>query len=618
MLKFKQGFRNTLNFFIHAFLFFYKDKLHIRANAIAYSIIVAIIPLLTVLIRIANIQQEELLKQINQIFSLYGIVGVQPILDIIQDILNRANTISGIGILFLIYSSLNIFQHLEESANQIFKSTSRGFLVRTSIFTTWLIFIPAVLIFLFEFSKRVEGFFKPPNYIQITYSKNFYTLTEKKTIEVFNENFEFIESINFLEKVDFLVLNRRIIINDEPFDYDLTGDFIKSLLKKPVGFFVQNDFILVSYQPAFLFFSFDGGLNWDFRYFLFSHKGKTYEFPIIEDIAFYKNQIFVLLTTGKQSYFLVMDKNFFEIKNKLVFETYFNKIFFYNDDVYLSSKGSFLVIDINKWSMKNFTIPQFSNLIENAYFFKEHVLLLSQTKRVAFWEKEKIHYPLIRINQLENIKGMKFFSDGTGFLYGLKEIRFSLNQGKDWYLAKFYDSNEKEVSLSSINDVYHYKQNFVFIGEQNSWYKAQVFSITIDPKSDLPLIKFRVLKYYEPSKEKLLLPKIVLIILNYFYVVIVFTFFYLILPNKKIRFVSAFLGGLVGATGVVLFMSIFQLIIPLFSSTYFVYGIWFSIPIGLLILLASIQIFLFGLEVTRVHMTKVYQRFDAMGKLKIL
>ncbi|GIX41927.1 MAG: hypothetical protein KatS3mg129_1660 [Leptospiraceae bacterium] len=604
-----------VNLLITSFYLFLKDKLQIRANAIAYSIIVAIIPLLTVLMRIANINQQELLENINRIFSIYGITGAQPIIEIIQDILSRANTISGIGLIFLIYASLNIFQHLEESANQIFRVESRGFLIRTSIYTSWLVFIPLVLVFLFDFSKKIQNILTPPDNISIVNNgKKFFILDESKKIEIYNQDFHFQETIDFIKKTDLLALNRKIIINQEEFNYDLTGDSIKTFIKEAVKLEIDRDLVLVVCNPGFLFFSLDAGFNWDFRYFIFSNKGKSFELPIIEDIKTFRNQIYVLLTLGKQTYLYILDKGYFDVIKRFVFDSFYNKIYIYENRIFLTGQGMLLFSDIGLWDWNYITIPQINFTFDSIFMNPDFAIFLSATKRVFIFENGKIFYPLIRINQLNHIINLKIFNDGKGFIIGT-DIRFTLNYGRDWYITKFYDINNKEIKLFPINDVYKKKNTFYFIGDNRSIYVAEIFSIAIDPVTDLPLIKFKVHYKNEISKLRLYLPGIIVLLLNYTYIVILFTFFYMILPNKKIPIKSAFIGGLIGSIGTILFMGIFKFLLPFFTSSRLIYGIWFSIPIAMMILLITIEIFLFGLEVTRVHMNpnlvsnKIYKKF---------
>jgi len=607
--------KKIIHLLLTSIYLFLKDKLQIRANAIAYSIIVAIIPFLTILMRLANINQQELIENINRLFAIYGITGAQPIIEIIQDILSRTNTITGIGLIFLIYASLNIFQHLEETANQIFRVPSRGFLIRTSIYTSWLVFIPLVLIFMFDLSKKIEKLLTPPDYISIVNNtKKFYILGQNKQIEVFNQDFHYLETIQFVKKTDFLALNRKIVINNEKFDYDLSGDSLISFLKEPLKLEVDKDLILVGFRPNFIFFSTDGGVNWDFRYFIFSNKGKSYDLPQIEDINIYKNQIFILLTLGKQTYLYILDKSYFDIKNQFVFDNFYKKIHIFNEKIFLLGQGNLLFSDFSNWDWNYLSVP-FTNITFDTIFMNPNfTIFLTATKRIVVFESGKIFYPLIRINQLNHIRNLKIFEDGKGFILG-KDIRFTLNFGKDWYIVKFYDQHNKELNLFPLNDVTKKQNTYYFIGDKESIYVGEVFSIAIDPITDLPLIKVKLNYLKENSKIRLYLPSIVELILNFLYIVILFTFFYLILPNKKIPIKSAFIGGMISSTGTILFIAIFKFVLPFFSSSRIIYGIWFSIPIGMMILLITIQIFLFGLEVTRVHSNpallsdKIFKKF---------
>lgn len=598
--------KKFINLFYTALKNFTKDKMITRSNSIAYSIVIATIPFLTVLIRIANLNQKELLEFITRFFAIYGITGTQPILDIIQDILSRSNTISGIGFLFLIYATLKIFQDLEESANQIFQVKSRGFLIRTSIYTSWMIFLPLVIIFMLDLSNKIQDFLKSPDYIEIKKNnKNFFILREDKVLEIYNSNFEKENIVDFISKVDFLSLNRKIIINQEPLDFDLSGNAVKTFLKKSNRIEVSKDFIIIVCNPSFIFFSRDGGISWDFRYFIFSNKGKSFEFPKIEDIIILNENLLVLLTFSNQTYFFILEKEYLDIKYQHVFDTFYNKIYSYDNKIFLSGQGSLLYSETPKieWNLLN--ISNQNTTFENFYLSTNFSIFLSATKRIFIYEKGTIQFPRININQLENIKNFKIFSNQNGFIYGKKELRYTINGGKDWLIAKVFDLEEKEQKINfTINDIIenNTKDQFILIGENQSFYGLQIYSISIDSKTDSPIVKLKLIQKQEISKFKNLLPSLVALALNYLYIVIIFSIFYMILPNIKIPILSALIGGVISSVGIVLFIIIFQLILPFFTSSRFVYGIWFTVPIGMMILLTTIQIFLFGLEIVKLVM----------------
>lgn len=610
---------NFIGLFYTAIQLFVQDKLLIRSNAIAYSIVIAIIPFLTILIRIANLNQKELMDYISRFFAIYGITGTQPILEIIQDILSRSNTISGIGFIFLIYATLKIFQDLEESANQVFQVESRGFLIRTSIYTSWMIFLPLVIVFLIDFSYKAQNFLKAANYLEIKKNaQNYFLLREDKIIEVYNSNFEEENKINFINKTDFYALNRKIIINQDPLDFDPSVESIKSFLKKAIRMEISKDYMIIACEPSFIFISMDGGINWDYRYFIFSNRGKSFEFPKIEDIKIYKDDLYILLTFSRQSYVFIMEKAYLDIKNKYIFDSFYNKIYIYNGKIFLSGQGNLLYkeIESDNWNLLN--ISNINTTYENFYLQEDFSIFLTATKRVLIYQNGTIQFPTIRINQLENINNLKILNDNKGFIFGKKDLRYTINGGKDWFITKIFNLQDKEEFLNfSINDLIesNQKDQYYLVGENQSIYGLQIYSIAIDPKTDLPIVKFKLTLKKEISKLKNSFPFLVSLALNYFYIVMILTFFYMILPNKKIPIKAALAGGIISSLGIVLFIVIFKLILPFFTSSRFVYGIWFTIPIGMMILLTTVQIFLFGLEIVKLTMYPNLIKSDFLKKL---
>ncbi len=456
-------FKKVSKLFLTSAYLYYKDRLNIRSNAIAYSFIIAIIPLFTILIKFANINEKQLLENINRLLTIYGISGTQPILDIVQDILNRSNTISGIGLLFLIYSVLNIFVYLEDSANQIFRARSRGFLMRTSVFTTWVVFFPLIIIFLFDISRNIQKFLSPSNFISVTSNqKNIFLFKDKLELEIFSTNFELENRYKILDKIDFLALNRKIIINDEEMTFDISGDIIKSVIKEPIKFIVDRDFQIVAIKPSIILFTQDNGLNWDYRFFIFSNKGKSFELPLIEDIKNDEENLYFLLTYGNQSYFLILDRNYMEIKKKYIFQNFYNLIYVDNNQVFLFGQGNYISIDLNKTIYEIQNIPNLNTTFENLYSINNQFLILTKQKRIVILNLKNrvIEYPILKINQFENIHNFKIFDNHTGFLFGKKDFRFTMdisnNQtlGKEWFIARFYDDSNNEVQLEKINDVF--------------------------------------------------------------------------------------------------------------------------------------------------------------------
>ena len=70
------------------------------------------------------------------------------------------------------------------------------------------------------------------------------------------------------------------------------------------------------------------------------------------------------------------------------------------------------------------------------------------------------------------------------------------------------------------------------------------------------------------------------------------------LPNADVGWKAAFGGSLFSALCVVGFFLVFRLIVSKSTTTAALYGVYVAIPLGMIVLLSTVQILLFGLEIS--------------------
>ncbi|MCB1174827.1 MAG: YihY/virulence factor BrkB family protein, partial [Leptospiraceae bacterium] len=90
-------------------------------------------------------------------------------------------------------------------------------------------------------------------------------------------------------------------------------------------------------------------------------------------------------------------------------------------------------------------------------------------------------------------------------------------------------------------------------------------------------------------------------LVNLFIFIICFLMFfsaYKFIPNTRVDWRAAAGGSLFTAVTILGFFIAFRLWITGFTTTGYIYGVWAAIPLGMLVILSSTQIILFGLELS--------------------
>jgi len=107
---------------------FVKDECFTRGSSITYTIILSLVPMLTVALTIFSLyygvgkNEKELFDQVVGLLGNYGItMNIDPIIDTILSLVNNAGKIGGISAAIMIFSATALFRSLEKSLNAIWK-----------------------------------------------------------------------------------------------------------------------------------------------------------------------------------------------------------------------------------------------------------------------------------------------------------------------------------------------------------------------------------------------------------------------------------------------------------------------------------------------------------------
>jgi membrane protein len=130
---------------------FIKDRLNIRASALTYSIVFAIIPLLALIIAIGKgLGVEKMIEDsLNQSFVAQSDIA-PTIMQFVQRYLatTQGGLFIGIGLVILLWSVLNLFMQVENAFNTIWqvRKPRNAMNMFTTYFSTVLV-IPIIIVF---------------------------------------------------------------------------------------------------------------------------------------------------------------------------------------------------------------------------------------------------------------------------------------------------------------------------------------------------------------------------------------------------------------------------------------------------------------------------------------
>ena len=588
---------------------FYRDGLTKRANAIAYSLLISIIPLLTIATRFTNLNREDLRLQIVAFFQLYGITGADPIVNALDDILGRSNAIAGIGLLIMVYAATSIFSYLEETANHIFRVRPRPWLIRNAIFTSWLVIAPFIIVISISFLSKVQREYElPVIHSLVVQSDTIYTLDshhriniQKKSTEPGKTTFETKRSIDYLSKVDFSVIGRNLSPENETTDGSLTmTQSWADNVGQPISLLVYNDHLYVVARPNFLFYSLDAGQSWDFRVLQSSYdRGAT--IPRIVASRIESNRLFLLINSPRGSRLLLIHPERMEILANIGFNHLYRSFTMLqtsSPDYLLTGSGRLREsqngYQWNEASSLPSTIQSLTDIIDRPE--KGGWLTLQDTGRVSILTSERsVSYPALHLPLNSFVKGI--VKSDSGYIFAFTkagDIRVSLDEGDTWIKVI------TDTAVSGLATVFDADESgFMIATDQGSLYRYKIDRIRLEKPGDIPVLQALLTDMTIPSQWRPMFGHVVVNLFAFVALQILFGLSYRLLPNAHVSKRAAWLGAITTSIITLLFTVVFRRIIPLFATTGVIYGIWVALPLGLMVLLLLVQVFLFGLEVTR-------------------
>ncbi len=571
---------NAIKVFIVASRKFMLDDCLTKASATAYTIIVSLIPTLTVILTFMygdEGKKNELFSKISQFMIEYNLkINIDPILSAISGLVDNAAKIGGVGALIMAFSATAMLRSLEKSLNEIFKvKRARTMIMKIIFYWAALTLGPILLISGTTVATKVTEFFSSPDYRSATF-------TDGEKLWVTGSK----SSVLYSDKGDlkFKKINTEIIDFDNQRVYDYNKDsknfMPKDLRIEPIEFktfrFSDIQFIgsrgWVTGNNGIILYTSNRGVSWTLR------KWGDFDFNDLHMVDSEKGFIAArngnILQTedgGKSWIVLKWDD----------FTSNFNSITFHKDrGIITGDRGTILITADNgkTWSMKKLEAArkrdQYAD-IKFAFMINSQQIWLNCSEGLNLYSGNGGNSWIPRKFKATDYYTSYFFDRKKGFVGGSRgTVIYTEDGGENWktYTLETYRINRF---------IYHNKKLWAF-GDTG----------LIKVTSDLG-------KTWKGIEGK----SVAATLLNFFapfaFIWLLFTFMYMSMPNVKVKFRHASLGGAFTGAVWVIFILLFIFYVKSFAKgTFAVYGSLASIPLFLLMIYSSTVIILYGAEIS--------------------
>ncbi len=568
---------------------FITDDCQTKASSITYTIILSLVPALTVGLTIYSFyygvgeNKKELFDRILLYLNENNIkLNIDPIFDAILGLIENAGKIGGISAAVMIFSATAMLRTLEKSMNDIWK-VKKGRPMHLKIIYYWaaLTLGPLMLAAGMTVATQLSIILSSPNYnaAHTTDTGRLWVVGEKSTI-LYSDTIQANAG-----KINFTGLNQssgRIDYDNQRVYMYESGDrsFVEQegriepieLLKtryRGIQFIGTKGWIVGT--NGILLVTSDGGYRWRIRKF------GTFNFNAIRMLTDTRGIIAaengILLTTidGGESW-SVED---WEGRPNL------RGIAFFKDrGIVTGSRGIILKTEDGgkKWEMKQIAAAKWKNrpvTINNTFFINENRVLLVGNEGLillsenggATWSSKK--------NRENNYNVAWFFNPEEGVVGGDDGIIIRTRDGGTTW-------EESTLPILSINSFQFRDEKLWAIGDAG----------TIMVSTDLG-------QKWKPVREG---RKFAYTLINFLapfaFIWLLFLLAYTTLPYTRVPFKAAALGASFTAAVWVTFILLFIVYVKGFATgTFAVYGALAAIPIFLLMVYASSVIILYGAEV---------------------
>lgn len=637
-----------------AFARFNADNLTVRANSIAYAIVLSIIPLFTVLIRVANVNREDLSRNLARFLAAYGITDASQILSILDEILARSYAITGVGVLFMLYSATVLLQNLEGSFNYIYRARrERPLVIRFSLYIAAFVILPAVAVGAWSGGRYFINELRPPDFVDAVHAgpDRYWIAATDGTVRRLDG--EKITVIDLRARVDDRAQLREFCFDVETGEagpaYKLITDPGYAPARLNAGDFfgvrriaAAGDAVHVLSDTGALFHSYDGGRSWTYEK-LCAIDRRIHPLELNDLRIDARGRLQILASADSASLLIYFDPaaefprwNFRNLKERYT-------RFAEPEDrapptaetqpedpetptnapagpapadaaaaaaeesaappvVFILGRGKYLYSFDDGQSYAGPTAAAYGGQATDlqAAALGPRGELFFAGRGGAFWMDYGSSQiaPELHAEFGQTVRDLRIGADGYGALLGGGGLlRFTFDGGRTWL--------KPDGALLSENDLYRQAASSdggaLVAGESSALFRIE--RATISRERDArgrPLASFNYVTLTRAPLIKSALLEVIAYGLIFAALFAIFSLAYIYIPNAHVARRPALIGAGITAAALLGFLILFRTFMGGSSTTAYIYGVWAALPLGMLVILSSTQIILFGLTLAYV------------------
>jgi membrane protein len=197
---------NAAKVFVASTRKFFLDDCLTKASAITYTIILSLVPMLTVALTILSLyhgvgkNKKELFDRILLLMSEYNIkMNIDPIIDTILGLVENAGKIGGISAAVMVFSATALFRSLEKSLNDIWNvRKGRPLLLKIIYYWAALTLGPVMLAAGLYVSTQLSAALSSPNYhaSAVTAGGRMWVVGDRSTVRFADQGKDQFEALN--------------------------------------------------------------------------------------------------------------------------------------------------------------------------------------------------------------------------------------------------------------------------------------------------------------------------------------------------------------------------------------------------------------------------------------
>ncbi|MCP4136997.1 MAG: hypothetical protein GY754_38875 [bacterium] len=589
---------NTIKVFVVAARKFLIDDCISKASAIAYTVIVSLIPTLSVGVIMYSLfqkadQKQDVFATIRNLAAEYNLnIDLDPILNTLTALIENAGKIGGIGAIVMIISATALIRVLEKSLNDIWKvKKNRPIFLRIVYYWAALTLGPVMLVAGPAAAGMVSEFFSSPSYnsIQVMGPQGGITVGTKTTINnitLKNTSIK-LSSMNVIGNIDFDNQRNYIFdnekdkvfkeIDDTGFD-DIT---IQQIQFSDIQFIGKSGWITGS--TGAILSTENGGKNWSLK--------KWGDFNLVDIHMLDKKRGFIIpkpdsFLSGPQKGMVLSTTNGGETWKVKIWKdvsSNFYSIAFHKDKGIITGRKGQILWTTDRgetWKLKKLEEAKRKTSYVNlnkAYFVDSKTIWITGSSGIILVSKDGGESWGIRKFKEFNYTALHFFSKSEGIVATDKGMMIqTLDGGERW------NSIKSALTKNQINQL--------IFSEKKLWAVGNSGTIMVSPDRGKSWVKHEGTSF---------IAYLINFLAPFIFIWVLFLLVYISLPNTKVPFKYASIGAAFTGTVWVIFLLLFMYYAKYMSGGKLaIYGALASIPLFLLLIYSSSLIILFGAEVS--------------------